>query len=67
MLNPREISDVKLLQELLIELLNAQEDLRVQLSSTEANLRAALDEIKRLKGEKARPQFRTVIKKKRKK
>ncbi len=57
MMNPREITDVSLLQSLLVELINQQEEMRAQLSSTQAQLAEALDEIKRLKGEKGNPRF----------
>jgi len=56
-MNPREITDISVLQELLVKLLNSQEELEAGLLSTQEQLSEALDEIKRLKGEKGRPNF----------
>lgn len=56
-MNPREITDVSLLQSLLVELLNQHEEMRAELSFTQGQLAEALDEIKRLKGEKGNPRF----------
>ena len=56
-MNPREISDIKVLQDLVIELLNRVEELSQSHASVQAQLADALDEINRLKGEKGRPKF----------
>jgi len=54
---PRGITDIGLLQELMIELLNELAEAREQLAQSQDQLQAALDEINRLKKEKGRPKF----------
>ena len=56
-MNPREISDIKVLQELVIELLNRVDQLTIAQMSLEEQLADAKDEINRLKGEQGRPGF----------
>ncbi|MEM6261066.1 MAG: transposase [Bacteroidota bacterium] len=56
-MNPREITDVKVLQDLVVELVNRVEELSLALSTSEEGLAAAQDEINRLKGEQGRPRF----------
>lgn len=58
-MNPRNISDTGLLQELVVELFNQVGELKEELASTQKQFADALDEIKRLKGEKGRPRFRS--------
>ena len=57
-MNPRDITDVSQLQELVVMLLNRQEELLAELAATRQELSEALDEIKRLKGEKGAPKFK---------
>lgn len=56
-MNPREISDNKVLQDLVIELLNRIEEFIHSNKSLQAQLSEAQDEINRLKGEKGKPKF----------
>lgn len=61
-MNPREITDIKVLQDLLVELLNQVEELSLAHLSAQEQLAEALDEINRLKGEKGRPRFSKRVK-----
>jgi len=63
-MNPHEQTDVLVLQKLVVQLLNRQEDLVSELAAMRKELDSALDEIKRLKGEKGRPRFGPSGKKK---
>lgn len=63
-MNPREITDIASLQEMVVQVLNSHEALRSELEATREQLSDALDEIKRLKGEKGRPHFGSKRKKK---
>lgn len=56
-MNPREISDIKFLQDTVVDLLNRVEELSASVLSSQAELLAAQEEILRLKGEKGRPVF----------
>ena len=54
---PRSVLDVKLLQELVVQLLNEVGDLRGELAATRKELQEAKDEINRLKKEQGKPRF----------
>ena len=56
-MNPREITDIKVLQDLVIELLNRVDQLTIAHMSLQEQLAEAKDEINRLKGEQGRPRF----------
>lgn len=56
-MNPREITDIKVLQDLVIESLNRVDQLTIAHMALQAQLAEAQDEINRLKGEKGRPRF----------
>lgn len=56
-MNPRDITDVEVLQGLVVELLNLVEELKQDSLSNKEELSKALDEINRLKGEKGKPRF----------
>ncbi|MEO1448476.1 MAG: transposase [Bacteroidota bacterium] len=56
-MNPREITDIKVLQDLVIELLNRVDQLTMAHMALQEQLAEAQDEINRLKGEQGRPRF----------
>lgn len=56
-MNPREITDITVLQELVVMLLNKVGEIEEQLAESQRQLQLAHDEIKRLKGGSRTPRF----------